>query len=100
MKVRWVWSDRKSRLNLEKHKLPFEFAVRVFDDPLHVTDDDPCEHEVRWRTYGTVSGIMIVVVHTEPVLVGEGDVWEGRVISARKLQSTERKLVEQQIYGN
>lgn len=100
MNIRWTWSERKNTLNLAKHKVPFEFAQRVFDDPLHITDSDPYEGEERWRTYGTVQGVLMVVVHTEPVEAGEGGVAIGRIISARKALTHERRLVEQQIYGN
>lgn len=100
MAVRWTWSAKKNESNLAKHRLPFEFAQRVFDDPLHITDIDPYEGEERWRTYGHVRGVLLVVIHTEPEYVGEGKTRQGRIISARKADSNERRLVEQHLYGN
>lgn len=96
----WAWSERKNALNMAKHKIPFEIAQEVFNDPLHVTDIDPCEFEERWRTYGHVRGVLVVVIHTEPSDAGESGVLVGRIISARKALSSERQLFDQTIYGH
>lgn len=96
----WAWSERKNALNMAKHKIPFEIAQEVFNDPLHITDIDPCEFEERWRTYGQVGGVLVVVIHTEPSDAGESGVFLGRIISARKALSSERQLFDQTIYGH
>ena len=98
--IQWTWSERKNAINKQKHQLPFEVAQLVFEDPLHVTDTDPHDDEERWQTFGKVRGIMILVIHTEPMPVGEGNVLQGRIISARKALSHERALVERAIYGS
>ena len=75
--VHWSWSDRKNAENLRKHKIPFVFAQRVFDDPLHVSEPDDCAHEERWLTYGRIQDVLIVVVHTEPCPSGTDGHWPG-----------------------
>jgi uncharacterized protein len=32
--MRFEWDEEKSRTNLAKHKVSFETAISVFDDPL------------------------------------------------------------------
>lgn len=94
--LHWEWSARKNALNLEKHKLSFETARLVFADPYQQSFLDPFPEEERWQTYGLVRGILIVVVHTEPIVEGDEIVQQGRIISARKATSTERRAFEEQ----
>lgn len=35
--MRFEWDHRKNRLNLSKHKVAFETAQQVFDDPAAVS---------------------------------------------------------------
>lgn len=37
----WVWSDEKNRTKQRDHRLSFETAQLVFDDPLAATRPDP-----------------------------------------------------------
>lgn len=97
--IHWIWDERKDKANLIKHKIPFALAVRVFDDPLHVTIPDPCEDEVRWRTFGQIQGVLILVVHTDP-FEELGEIHPGRIVSARRATSNERRLVEEAIHGH
>lgn len=94
----WLWDERKDQANLIKHKIPFELAIRVFNDPLHVTVSDPCEDEERWRTFGQIQGVLILVVHTEPDEQAGGRLRPGRIISARRATSNERRLFEETVY--
>lgn len=89
--VIWNWDPNKAEINRSKHGLSFEAAVYVFDDPYLLSDLDPFEAEVRWRTMGMVMGILIIVVHTEPIASSKSDVMEGRIISARKATPAERR---------
>jgi len=73
--------------------------MRVFQDPLHLTVPDPYEHEERWRTFGYVQQILIIVVHTEPEFNGDSLVRQGRIISARKATTHERKAFEENTHG-
>lgn len=97
---RWTWDEAKSRSNKLKHGLTFETAILVFDDPFHATFPDPYDYEERWQTYGFIQQILIVVVHTEPVEQLDGQlVAKGRIISARKATTHERKKFEESTYG-
>jgi uncharacterized protein len=91
--MRIVWDPYKSRSNLAKHKVSFERASLVFEDPLHITEPDPCELEDRWQTLGVVNGVVvIIVVHTvQEAQDGEEEI---RIISARKATLIERRAYE------
>lgn len=90
--MRWVWDDEKARRNLAKHKVSFERAKLVFDDPRHVSLLDECEVEERWLTVGLVDGVVVlVVVHTSEELENEEVI---RIISARKATPREREKYE------
>lgn len=92
MKV--VWDESKNQINQNKHRLSFEVAQLVFDDPLHVSRQERIESgEQRWQTIGLVHGlILLLVAHT----VIEADGYETiRIISARKADKTERRIYEQ-----
>ena len=90
--MRFVWDERKSRQNLAKHRVSFELAALVFDDPCHITLPDPCEHEDRWRTLGMVNGaVILLVAHT---IEDNYDEITIRIISARKATRDEREAYE------
>jgi uncharacterized DUF497 family protein len=96
MAIRFEWDPDKARSNLRKHGVDFEFASRVFDDPLHLSIQDRYEKgEERWFTVGRVDGVAVVVVaHT----VREGDDETViRIISARRATRAEREHYEQGI---
>lgn len=99
MLMKWTWDDAKSASNKIKHKLGFDLAVYAFDDPLHITLPDPCEGEERWRTFGQIQHVLILVVHTDPLLDNGRVLKPGRIISARRATSHERRLYEESIYG-
>jgi uncharacterized DUF497 family protein len=89
--VKWTWDPEKAAINLAKHGVSFETATHVFDDPCLLSDLDPFEGEVRWRTTGMIMGVLIMVVHTEPFAVSGSEIEEGRIISARKATPVERR---------
>lgn len=90
--MRWDWDEDKARSNLAKHKVSFERAQRVFDDPHHVSLRDDCETEERWLTMGLVDGVVVlIVVHT---LEEHDDEEVIRIISARKATRRERESYE------
>lgn len=95
----WTWDETKNQKNKTKHRLTFETACLVFDDPMHESFADPCETEDRWQTYGMIQGILIVVVHTDPIVQDNSVMRQGRIISARKATSEERRRFEEQNYG-
>lgn len=89
--IRWTWDRHKADINRSKHGLSFEAAALVFRDPCLISDLDPCETEVRWRTLGMIMGVLILVVHTEPAMELDGPIAVGRIISARKATAAERR---------
>lgn len=69
----------KDRENRRKH------------DPHALSQPDPFPHEERWQTVGAIGQTTIFVVHTWPESSNE----IGRIISARKATSHERKAYEE-----
>ena len=92
--MNWTWDDDKNRENIEKHGVSFVTAILALDDPLSVTDDDPFPWEQRFRTVGAVGNIVLVVVHTLPEPDPDFEVEVGRIISARRATSHERRSYE------
>jgi uncharacterized protein len=95
--LRWTWDPEKAATNRTKHGLSFETAVLVFDDPLHASKPDPHPDGDRWYTIGLVGPVTLVVIHTSPEAVPEGEL-VGRIISARKATARERKAYEEGIF--
>lgn len=89
--VIWKWDPEKAEINRSKHGLSFETACLVFNDPCLLSDLDPFESELRRRTLGTVMGIVLLVIHTEPVASSSDTLLSGRIISARKATPAERR---------
>jgi len=92
MKPLYEWDDNKAKENLRKHKVSFEEAETVFDDPLSITvaDPDHSEDEERWIDIGiSKKKQILVVVYTE-----RGK--KIRIISARKATRAERKKYEKE----
>ncbi|HUN29526.1 MAG TPA: BrnT family toxin [Alphaproteobacteria bacterium] len=92
--MRFAWDEQKSRRNLAKHKVSFETAKLVFDDPRAVSRLDRVEDgEERWQTLGLVGSIVVLLVaHTSREEDGEEVI---RIISARKATAHERTIYEQ-----
>ncbi len=91
----WTWDPNQDRANKRMHGLSFETARLVFDDPLAASRPDPYPHEQRWQTMGMIGEVIVLVVHTWPEPdPGTGDE-VGRIISARKATSRERKAYEE-----
>ena len=84
--VEIVWDPRKASINLRKHKIAFEEAATIFQDPLMLTKPDP-DHSFSERRFLTV-GLsfqqrLLQVAHTE-------DPGEIHIISARRTTAKER----------
>lgn len=90
--MKFEWDEKKAKANLKKHKIPFEEATTVFNDPLSITIDDP-DHsgklERRYVDIGFSSKDRILVVNyterREKI----------RIISCRKASFSERKAYEE-----
>jgi uncharacterized protein len=86
--VEFTWDARKNRHNRRKHGISFDTAMRVFDDPFHVTvQDREVEGEQRWQTIGMVGQALLLVAHTV-----DEEVNVIRMISARKATRAERRI--------
>jgi uncharacterized DUF497 family protein len=91
--VEWVWDDVKAVSNMHKHRVSFELAACVFNDPLALSRPDPHSDEERWQTIGRPSSknaLVLFVVHTWP-----DNEDGGRIISARRATTHERKAYEE-----
>ena len=80
------WDDAKAESNEAKHKVPFEFATRVFLDDGRIDLDASRvqDGEDRRKAIGRIDGLLYVVVYTM-----RGDVC--RIISARRANAKEAK---------
>ena len=90
----WTWDPEKSEANLRKHRLSFDTAALVFDDPIALSVLDPYPDEERWQTIGVVGNRYLTVVHTDLEEAGQELARTGRIISARKSTRTERKAYD------
>src|SRR4051812_9820296 len=89
-RMRFEWDEEKNRRNLIKHKLDFETATGVFNDPFALDlDSHFLDDEERVQTIGIVDdSVIVLVVHTPR---NEGDEVVIRIISARKATPRERE---------
>jgi hypothetical protein len=90
------WDKNKARLNFTKHKISFEEAKTIFNDPFLLTlpDEEHSEKEERFISIGTsTSKRVLLVVHLEKHTLKDKILI--RIISCRKANSTERKLYEE-----
>jgi uncharacterized DUF497 family protein len=90
--VRFDWDKNKAAGNLARHKVSFEEAATVFDDPLSDTFDDP-DHSAEKRRFLIIGhsekGKLLFVSHTD-----DGETT--RIISARESTRREREWYEQE----
>jgi len=95
VKLLFEWDENKARSNLKKHKISFDEAKTIFNDPLLLTyrDDDNEEQEERTISIGlSTKHRLLLVVHTEQTL--HNDTLRLRIISSRKATSAEKKYYE------
>jgi uncharacterized protein len=89
--MRFDWDENKAVSNLSKHGVSFEEAKTVFDDPLYVDFYDPAhsDEEDRYLIVGESSQRRLLIAsYTE-----RGNLI--RLISAREVTRTERKVYEE-----
>ena len=96
MELLFEWDDHKASENFKKHKISFDEAKTVFNDPFLMTfpDENHSEAEERLISIGTSSfNKVLLVVHTEheetetAILI--------RIISCRKATPSERRVYEE-----
>lgn len=96
MNLTFDWDEGKARENRKVHKVSFEEAKAVFNDPFLISfpDDVHSADEDRLLSIGTsIKGRVLLVVHTESY---EADgVVVVRIISTRKATSSERRIYDE-----
>jgi uncharacterized protein len=92
--MRYTWTQEKNRSNLQKHKIAFEDAKRIFEGLTVERVDNRFDYgEIRVYAIGLVNGIEITVIYSD-----RGDD-ERRIISAWKAESHERRYYWKKIEG-
>jgi uncharacterized DUF497 family protein len=89
MDLEFVWDEEKNRANIRKHGVDFNDAVRAYYDPFRQDIFDEyhsTQEEARWIYLGSVDGLVLFVVETEP---GQNTV---RIISARPASKREQEV--------
>ena len=84
--MKFEWDEDKNTINKEKHKISFETAAYVFDDPYYIEMFD-FEHSVdedRSIAIGKVGDVLFVVFTERKDTI--------RLISARLATNAERSL--------
>jgi len=89
--IKIVWSEKKNRQNIRKHRVDFNEAGTIFDDPLQISADDP-DHSFNERRYITIGtskqNRLLIIAHTF-----SND--KIRIITARKPTRRERENYEE-----
>lgn len=90
--MEFTWDARKNRLNRRKHKVSFETAILIFNDPYHISvQDREVDGEARWQTIGMAGGLhLLLVAHTV-----DEEAQVIRILSARKATRRERSIYAQ-----
>ncbi len=90
--MKFEWDEKKARSNLAKHKVNFDLAITVFDDPCALIAPDPkhSQKEKREWIIGLSDSGVLVVIFTKRLA---GKLY--RVISARRASRRERKMYEE-----
>lgn len=89
--MEFAWDANKAVKNLSKHKVSFEEAKTVFNDPFYIDfyDPDHSYEEERYLIVGVSSkGRLLIVSYAE-----REDLI--RIISAREVTRAERKVYEE-----
>jgi hypothetical protein len=90
------WDENKARENLRKHKVGFEEAKTIFNDPVLITfpDESHSDDEERYISIGlSAKRRVLLAVHTERVQ--NGDTLIIRLINCRKATAGERRIYEE-----
>ncbi len=96
MNLIFDWNENKARKNLKNHKISFQEAKTIFNDPMLITfdDDDHSDYEERFISIGVSSNLrLLLMVHTE--LEQKAGTIIVRIISCRKVTKHERRTYEE-----
>jgi len=96
MEIIFEWDARKAKANIQKHKVSFEEAKTIFNDPHLVTysDEFHSDREDRFISIGySTRNRILLAVHTE--YQEAEDILVIRIISSRKATTAERKFYDE-----
>ncbi len=84
--MKFEWDENKNLINKQKHKISFETAAYVFDDPYYIEmfDFEHSGDEDRYIAIGKVGEVLFVVFTERKDSI--------RLISARLATNVERSL--------
>lgn len=88
--MKFEWDETKAARNVSKHRVSFDEAKTVFDDPLYIDfyDPDHSEQEARYLMVGESNQRRLLIVsYTERDELT-------RLISAREVTRSEREAYE------
>ena len=91
--MNFEWDESKNAINKEKHKISFETAAYVFEDPYYIEmyDFEHSTDEDRYIAIGKVGDVLFVVFTEKKDAI--------RLISARLATNAEKELYyDQDIY--
>jgi len=92
--MQYAWTQEKNRSNLQKHRIAFEDAKRIFEGLTVERVDNRFDYgEIRVYAIGLVNGVEITVIYT----YRNDD--EIRIISAWRAEPHERRSYWQKIEG-
>ena len=92
--MRYTWTQEKNRSNLQKHRIAFEDAKRIFEGLTVERVDNRFDYgEIRVYAIGLVNGVEITVIYSD-----RGDD-KRRIIFAWKAESHERRYYWKKIEG-
>ncbi len=83
--MEFEWDPNKAETNLQKHKIAFDVAIKVFLDPWRIEDEFEDDNDgQRFNVLGIVEGFLLHVTYTM-----RGDIY--RIISARPAERHEKR---------
>lgn len=83
--MEFEWDEEKRKINLEKHKIDFAEAVKIYDGFVLTSESTGYDYgEERYITIGLLNGVEIAVIYTPR----NG---KKRIISVRRARIKERK---------
>jgi uncharacterized DUF497 family protein len=84
--MKYTWDTEKNKANVKRHKIAFEDAKRIFENPTVEKIDSRFDYrEVRIYAIGLVNGLEITVIYTDRTNN------ERRIISAWRSEPHERR---------
>lgn len=90
--MRFAWNSKKNRVNVKRHGIAFQDAVRIFDGPTVERVDERFDYgETRIYAIGVVNSLEITVIYTDR------ENGERHLISAWRSEPHERRYYWQNL---